>query len=151
MKIAEYILLRGKTSRLVKELIKKRIAFKLEGGIERRKDLAGFRVFVVCTNEIMKERSLKAVHSELSKLGTNLISEKEFRKAKNMFRIDYVNQYATSADRAIFLAENYLAQNDLDKLNEEFNKYLSVSNWQIGSVANKYLSPGRIFLDVKVR
>ncbi len=151
LKIAEYILLRGKTSRFVKDLIKKRVAFRLEGGIERRKDLAGFKVFVVCTNEIMKERSVKAVLSELSKLGTSVISEKEFRKAKNMFRIDYINQYATSADRAIFLAENYLAQNDLNKLNEELNRYLSVSKWQVGSVTNKYLSPGRIFLDIEVR
>ena len=151
LKIAEYILLRGNTSRIVKKLVKKRIALRLEGGIERRKDLAGFKIFVVGINDIMKERCLKAVVTELSKLRTGLIPEREFRKAKNMFRIDYINQYATYADRAIFLAEHYLAQNELDNIHEELNNYLSVSNRQVGSVTNKYLSPGRIFLDVKVR
>jgi len=151
LKIAEYILLRGKTSRLHQRLIKKGIAFRLEGGIEEKKGLAGFKVFVVSTNEIMKERSTKEVLTEITRLKTGLISEKEFGKAKNLFRIDYVHQYASCADRAIFLAENQLAQNALEKLGEELDKYLSVSTLQIASVMNKYFTPGRIFLDVKVR
>ncbi len=151
LKIAEYILMRGETSRLYKKLIKKGIAFEFEGGIEDRKDQAGFKIFVLNTNEIMKERSKKAVLSEISKLRTGLISEKEFRKAKNLFRVDYINQYATCTDKAIFLAENYLAQNNLERFAEEVDKYLSVSTQQIASVMNKYFTPGRIFLDVKIR
>jgi len=151
LKIAEYILLRGETSRLNKKLIKKGIAFKLEGGIEERRDLAGFKIFVLNTNEVMKERSKKAALSEISRLKTGLIPEKEFLKAKNMFRADFINQYATCADKAIFLADNYLAQNNLERFAEELDKYLSVSTLQIASVMNKYYTPGRIFLDIKIR
>lgn len=151
LKIAEYILLRGETSRLFKKLIKKGIAFRLEGGIEERKDLAGFKIFVLNTNEVMKERSKKAAVSEISRLKTGLIPEKEFLKAKNMFRADFINQYATCADKAIFLADNHLAQNNLERLTEELDKYLSVSTLQIASIMNKYFTPGRIFLDIKIR
>lgn len=152
LKIIEYLLLRGETSRLNKRLIKKiRIAYDLSGGIEERRDVAAFKVFVVSTNETMLERSKKAVFSEIARLKTGLISEKEMRKSKNMFRLDYIKQYSTYVDRAIFLAESYLSQNSVENVSEELNKYLSVKPPEIAGAMNKYFAQENILLHVKAR
>ncbi len=152
LKIIEYLLLRGETSRLNKKLIKKiRIAYELSGGIEERRDVAAFKVFVVSTNETMLERSKKAVFSEIARLKTGIISEKEMRKSKNMFRIDYIKQYSTYEDKAIFLAESYLSQNNVENVSEELNKYLSVKPPEIAGAMNKYFAQENILLHVKAR
>lgn len=152
LKIAEYILLRGKTSRLYKRLIKRdRTAYDLSGGIEQRNNLAAFKIFVISTNETMLERSKKAVFSEISRLKTGLISEEEMKKAKNIFRLDYINQYATYMDRAIFLAEIYLTQNDIINISDRLDKYLSVTSSEIAGVMNKYFTQDHILLHVKIR
>lgn len=152
LKIAEYILLRGKTSRLYKRLLKRdRTAYDLSGGIEQRKDLAAFKIFVISTNETMLERSQKAVFSEIRGLKTGLISEEEMKKAKNIFRLDYINQYATYMDRAIFLAEIYLTQNNIINISDQLDKYLSVTSSEIAGVMNKYFTQDHILLHVKIR
>jgi len=152
LRIIEYLLLRGETSRLNKRLIKKvRIAYDLSGGIEERRDVAAFKIFVVSTNETMLERSKKAVFSEIVRLKTGLIPEKEMRKSKNMFRLDYIKQYSTYIDKAVFLAESYLNQNNVENVSEELSKYLSVKPPEIAGVMNKYFVQENIFLHVKAR
>jgi len=152
LRIIEYILLRGQSSRLYKRLIKKqRIAFDLKGNIEQRRELAAFKIFVICSNEIMMTRSEKAILSEINKLKSTLISERELIKSKNMFKMDYINQYATYPDRAIFLAENMLYHNNLDNLPLELKKYMSVSPSEIIGIMNRYFGQGRILLQVKLK
>lgn len=152
LRIIEYILLRGKTSRLYKRLIKKeRIVFDLSGGIEKRRELAAFKIFIINNNEIMMERSRKAILSEINKLKTSLITEKELRKSKNMFKMDYFNQYATYLDRATFLAEELMVKNDLDNLPKELERYLAVTPGEIIGIINRYFSQQNILLTVKIK
>ena len=152
LKIIEYLLLRGKTSRLYKRLIKKdRTAFDLSGGIEERREWAAFKIFVISTNETLLEMSKKAVFSEISRLKTGLISEKEMKKSKNFFRLDYIKQYATPMDRAIFLAENYWNQNKIENSSEILDKFLSVTSSEIAGVMNKYFTRESVFLLVKIK
>ncbi|MFP4082714.1 MAG: M16 family metallopeptidase [Candidatus Aminicenantes bacterium] len=152
LRIIEYILLRGKTSRLYKRLIKKdRTAFGLGGGIDSRRELAAFKIFTICNNDIMVERSKKAVLSEINKLKTSLISEEELRKSKNMFKMDYINQYATYMDRAVFLAQTYLAQNNPDDFPQDLQKYLKVTPPEIIGIMNRYFTQKNILLNVKTK
>ena len=149
LKIIEYILLRGITSRLYKKLIKRsRIARSLSGSIEKRKELATFKIFVSSSNEIMAERSKRVVFSEINKLKSSLIPEKELRKAKNIFKMDYLNQYATSADKAVFLAEAFLSKRSLDDLPDELENYLSVDNYSLIRIMRRYFI-NEIVFDVK--
>ncbi len=152
LKIIEYLLLRGKSSRLYKKLIKQdRTAFNLSGGIEERRELAAFKIFVVNNNEIMMERSKKTTLSEIDKLKFNLISEKELGKAKNMFRMDYINQFATYQDRAIFLAEAYLVKNNLDDFPGDLEKYLAVTSSKVIGIMNRYFTKDNVILNIKIR
>ncbi len=152
MKIIEYILLHGKTSRLNNRLIKKDgTALYYIGGIEIKKDLARLKIFVRNNNEIMAERSKRAIFSEINKLRSRQISAEEFIKAKNMFKMDYINQYTTSLDKALLLAETFLSKKSLDDLSTELDKYLAVTPYNIIRATNKYLIKGRIILDIKIR
>ena len=151
LKIIEYILLRGITSRLQKKLIKRiRIARSLSGSIEKRKELATFKIFVSSSNEIMAERSKRVIFSEINKLKSSLVSEKELRKAKNIFKMDYLNQYATSADKAVFLAEAFLSKKNLDDLPGELENYLSVDHYRLIRIMRRYFT-NEIVFDIKIK
>lgn len=151
LKIIEYILLRGITSRLYKKLIKRtRIARSLSGSIEKRKELATFKIFVSSSNDIMAERSKRVIFSEINKLKSSLVSEKELRKAKNIFKMDYLNQYATSADKAVFLAETFLSKKSLGDLPDELENYLSVDNYSLIRIMRRYFT-NEIVFDVKIK
>ena len=152
MKIIEYILLRGKTSRLENRLKKKDgTALYIIGGIEKKKNLARLKIFVVNNNEIMAARSKRAIFSEINKLRSRQISTEELIKAKNMLKMDYINQYATSLGKALLLAETFLSKKSLDSLSTELDKYLAVNSYNIIRATNKYLINGRIILDIKIR
>jgi predicted Zn-dependent peptidase len=149
LKIIEYILMGGKTSRLYKRLIHRtRIARSLSGGIEKRKELATFKIFVASSNRLMVERSKRIIFSEINKLKSTLIPENELRKAKNIFKMDYLDQYATSADKAIFLAETFLSKKSLDDLAGELDNYLSVNHYNLIRVMRRYFN-NEIVLDIK--
>lgn len=148
--IIEYILLRGKSCRLHRRLIKKeRIALYLSGGIETKKNLAVLKIFVISNNEIMNERCLNAIFSEIDRLKTALISEKELQKVKNMFTRDYLNQFLTTSSKAKWLAETFLSRNGLDHLSEELPEYLKVTPSDIIGIMNRYFTKERILLYVK--
>ena len=150
--ILEYILLRGKTSLLNKRLIKKeQLASHLSGGIEIRKDIARFKIFAINNNRIMVERCKKAIFSEINKLKSSFVSEKELMKSKNMFKIDYINKYATSKDKALSLAETFLSQKNLTDLTEELEKYRAVTPNNIIAIINRYFTQESIILDIRLK
>lgn len=152
LSILEYVLLRGQTSRLYRRLIKKdRIALDLSGGIEKKFDLAAFKIFVINNNEILKERSQKAIFSEINKIKSNLISEKELIKSKNMFKMDYIKQFATSLDKAIFLTEVFLTRKSLDDIPEDLDRFLSITRYDVTRIINKYLGEEKILINIKIK
>lgn len=149
LKIIEYILIQGKTSRLHNKLIKKeRIARHLSGGIEIRKDQARFKLFVLNNNVTLLQRSKRAVFSEIKRLKSRHISKEELQKAKNMFEMDYISQYSTTLDRALFLAEIFLSTKSLNESPAELGKYLQVTPIEIVLVLNRYFGQNNISLNI---
>lgn len=150
--MTEYILLKGQTSRLHERLIEKdRTAIYLSGGIENKGAYSAFKIYVRINNEIMRERSQKALFSEINKLKTTPIPERELEKSKNIFKAAYLRQYATILDKAIFLAEKLLERNNLTSWPNELTRYLSVTDIDILRTVNKYFNDDRIVLDIKVK
>jgi len=152
LKIIEYILLHGVTSRLYRRLFKREvIALRLNGSIEKRKNRAVLRMFVVNTNQLLVERSQRAIFSEIDRLRSRIMQEKELQRAKNMFKKDYINHYATSLNKALFLVETFLSGLSLDDLPEELEKYLSVNPYDILRTSKKYFTEESILLNIKIR
>ncbi len=147
--ITEYVLMKGRTSRMFKRLIiKEKTAIHMSGGIETRKGQSVLKLFVRSNNEIMSERSQRAVLAEINKIKTTYVPEEELRKSKNFFKMDYIKQFKTILDKAIFLAEELLDRGDCMQWLDELDKYLAVSHYDVGRVANKYLKEDRILINI---
>lgn len=151
LSIIDYLLLQGKSSRLHKRLLRQRIAFHLEGGIEIRKDFAVFKILALTNEEMMKERSRRAVFSEINKLRTNLIQDKELQRAKNMFKANYLKKFETTLGKAVHLAETYLENEQLDELFSELNRYMRVTPTLIQRAMISYFSKGSILLKIEIK
>lgn len=151
LSIIEYILFQGKNSRLYKRLMRERIANQMKGGLERRKDFFVMKLFVLATNAVMKDRCRRAVFSEINRMRTGLLSERELERVKNMFKANYIKQFETSLGKAVFLAESYLDRGHLENIFGELDKYMSVTAAKILAVFNRYFSKGSIFLDINIR
>ncbi len=151
--IIEYILMRGNSSRLHERLIKReeRLASQLSGGIDTRHDQAAFRFFVKSSNELKKERCQKEIFSEINKLKSSLISEKELAKAKNVFKKDYVNQYSTTVDKALFLTHTWLSRFPWNDLATELDKYMNVPPQRITYAMRKYFGQDWILINIPIR
>ncbi len=150
--ITEYVLSKGQTSRMYKRLIdKEKTAIYLSGGIETRKNQSVFKMFVRSNNDIMNERNRRAVFAEINKIKTTLITEEELRKTKNIFKMDYLKQFDTALNKAIFLAEDLLDSGDQSPWQEELEKYLAVSHYDVSRVANIYFKEDRILITLQVK
>lgn len=146
--LLEYLLFKGKSGRLQRRLLQReRTAVQMNGRVERRAGGSVLRIFVQTTNSYTRERSLKAIQSEINRLRTQLVSEEELEKAKNLFRRDFIRSYATPLDRALFLLTSYLDGRNLNDIKGELAKYLDVSPARIGAIVHRYLNQKRILLN----
>ena len=150
LKLLEYILLKGKSSRLLSRLIEKeRLAFQLDGGIERKGNLLIFKIFVINNNILTMDRCLNIIISEIDKLKRKRISEKELQRIKNKFKADYYRKFSSTLEKAIFLANQIIDQKSIDSLNEELNNYMKVTSIDLMRVVNRYfLSKNRVILKI---
>ena len=151
--ILDYILFQGKSARLQKKLlVKEGLALYLSGGIERRKDVAVMKLFAMNNNQTMVELTQRSISSEFNRLGDVDVSSAELTRAKNMFKRDYLDRFASPLDRALFLAEMAFSPPGLDGLQELLGRYLRVSASEVRQVVNRYLVPeNSVLLNVKSR
>jgi predicted Zn-dependent peptidase len=151
LKIIEYILLRGNSSRLNRRLIiRDRTALHVSGGLEVKKDRGVFHFFVTSLNEALMLRSQRTVISEIDRLRTNLIPERELKKALNLFELDFRNRYSTNLDRAFFLIDT-LFDSESGYQTYNLGNYLRTTAANIQVVANRYFFQKRITLNVNTR
>ncbi|MGD9345242.1 MAG: pitrilysin family protein [Candidatus Aminicenantes bacterium] len=150
--IIEYILLHGKSSRLQKRLLyEERIVSHLSGGIELKKNLATFKLFIKNTTETLRDRSQKLISDELDGLKSNFVSEQELNKAKNMFKRDYLDTFTTLTEKGIFLAEFHLSRKQNNSYMEELGQYLDVTPSDVIGIANRYFNKERVVLNIKIK
>jgi len=149
--LVDYILIRGKRSRLQKNLLQKdyRLVSYLSGGIEKRSHSAVFKIFAVATNAQMAEESQRAINSEINKFMTGFISEAELAKAKDILKMDFINHFSTSLDKAVFLAEAFFTHPRFDEILLDLDKVLRVTPEEISRIIHRYFIPkNRVLLNV---
>jgi predicted Zn-dependent peptidase len=150
--ITEYALLKGRTSRLFKRLFEKdKTAISMSGGIETRRGQSVFKIFVKANNEIMNERNQRAVIAEINKIKSAYITEEELEKIQNMFKMDYLKQFSTVLDKAIFLTEEFLDRGNHTQWIEELDRYLAVTHFNVSRVANIYFKEDKVLLKIKTK
>ena len=79
---------------------------------------------------------------------TELISEKDLEKLKNVYDSNYVDSNSSVEGIAENLASFYLLYGDVNLVNTEIEMYRSITREEIRDVAKKYLNPNqRLILD----
>lgn len=153
LSLIEYALFRGKSSRLYDRLLNERekIAYQLQGGIEKRHDYAVMKIFVLANEEVMRERCRRAVFSEINRMCTNPLSDKELNRVKNLFKADYLSRFDTSVGKAIFLVENYFEKGSLDEIFDQLDKYMQIPSARLTGVMNRYFSQESVYLDINLK
>ncbi|MDH7511601.1 MAG: pitrilysin family protein [Clostridiales bacterium] len=151
--ILDYILLKGKSSRLYSRIMRRdNLSLSLSGGIEKRKDVAALKIFAMVNNETMIDICQKAIFSEVQKLRTSFVLDAELQKAKNLFKRDYLRRFSTTMETALFLAEMHFSSVGLEYATGEIDKYLKVTPSEVVGAASRYLGPeNSVSLIVRIR
>jgi zinc protease len=150
--ITEYALFKGRTSRMFKRLFEKdKTAISMSGGIETRNEQSVLKLFVKANNEITNERNQRAVFGEINKIKTTYIGEEELHKTKNMFKRDYLKQFETDLDKAIFLTEELLDRGNFTQWLDELDRYLSVTHYDVSRMANKYFKENKVLVKIETK
>jgi len=153
LRILQYMLAEGETSRLRSRLLKKDLTARYLGAsVDVRLSVAALKLFCLNTNEVMVERAQKAILSEIDKLRTNTVSLDEINRAKRRFKADYLAKLSTNLGKALFLVDAAIAGDGLGDPGAELDRYLGVGPLSIQSFVGKYFIPqNRVVLELRRR
>ncbi|HOW85423.1 MAG TPA: pitrilysin family protein [Candidatus Aminicenantes bacterium] len=149
LRLLEYVLLEGETSRLRNRLLRRDLTARyLTGGLDERPGVAALKLFAFCTNAILVARAEKAILAEIDRLKTNAASAEELAKARRRFKKDYYDRLSTSMGKARFLVDAVIAGRDQEAIRRDLDRVLSVSPQNLSSFAAKYFVPqNRVVLE----
>ncbi|AWM13274.1 insulinase family protein [Flavobacterium sp. NRK F10] len=139
----------GKSSKLYKKLVDdQKKALQIGAFNYSQEDYGMYFIYSLPMGQTTEEDLLKGIDEEITKLQTELISEKDYEKLQNKFESDYVNSNASVEGIANNLANYYLLYGDINLINTEIDIFRSITREEIKEVANKYLKPNqRMVLD----
>jgi predicted Zn-dependent peptidase len=151
LKILEYLLFRGRSSRLYTRIMKKDLtAYYMNGGLEERPGLPALKIFALNNNEILAERCQKAILSEFDKLKVDLVSEAELDKAKRLFKTDYLRRLSSGLDRALYLVEASFAGVPVQTLSSELDNHMRVSAQSVNGLMSRLFVPrNKVVLNIR--
>jgi predicted Zn-dependent peptidase len=143
------ILSDGKSSRLYKKIVDdKKMALSLSSFNYSQEDYGAYMIIGIPQGTTTSEELTKEIDEEIVKLQTELISEKDLQKLKNIYDNNYVNSNSSVEGVAENLASYYLLYGDINLINTEIDMYRSVTREEIRDIAKKYLNPNqRLILD----
>jgi predicted Zn-dependent peptidase len=135
------ILSDGASSRINKSVVEKQqlaqFAFAFNYGLE---DAGLSLMAAIAQKDVSLDAILKAFDVEIEKIQTELVTVDEFQKVRNQYENDFVSSNASVAGIAENLANNYVYMGDAGLINNELERYMSVTREDIQRVAKKYLT-----------
>ncbi len=139
----------GKSSKLYKNLVdenKKALqVFAFNRGME---DYSVYNIIALPLGDVSLEELTNDIDSEILKVQTDLISERDYQKLQNKFENGFVNANSSIEGVANSLARYYMLYGDISLINNEIEIYRSITREEIKAVAKKYLNPNqRLILD----
>ena len=139
----------GKSSKLYKKIVdNKKMALEIGSFTYSQEDYGMYIVYGLPMETSTCEDLLIQIDEEITKIQTELISEKDYQKLQNIFENQYVNSNSGVEGIAENLAKFYLLYKDVNLINTEIELYKSITREEIRAVAQKYLNPNqRLLLD----
>lgn len=145
--LLDYILLRGRSSRLSRRLLdpSRKIALRLAGGIERRRERSSYKIFVQAYQPQI-EPCQTEIFDDLARLRQNLLALADLDRFKALFQQEYFRRIGTAIERALYLVDLWFIQRDLDAAPTELARFLAVTPENIVGLAARYFTPANSFL-----
>ena len=143
------VLSEGKSSRLYKKIVDdKKMALQIGAFNYSQEDYGMYILYGMPQGTFTSEDIVKEIDEEVVKLQTELLTDKEMQKLKNIYENNYVNGNSNVEGIAENLASYYLLHGDINLINTEIEMYRSITAQEIREVAKKYLNPNqRLLLD----
>ena len=141
MDMVSKILSQGSSSRLNKRIVEEDQQAVFVGAFPFPLEDPGiFIAFSVINADVKPDVVETSIMEEVTKLQTELITEKEFEKLQNQVENDVVSGYSSQAGIAENLAQYYMYYGDTELINTEIKKYQAVTREDIMNAAKKYLT-----------
>lgn len=131
----------GKSSVLYKKLVDtKKMALQAGAFNLSQEDYGTYIIFALPLGETKLDEITKEIDTEIIKMQTTLISEKDYQKLQNKFENDFVNSNSNVEGIANSLARYNVLYGDTNLINSEIEIYRSITREDIREVAKKYLN-----------
>ncbi|MEJ2163834.1 MAG: pitrilysin family protein, partial [Robiginitalea sp.] len=129
----------GNSSKLYKKLVDdKKMALAVQAVNLSQEDYGIYAIFALPLGETSLESLVVEFDEEITKLQSDLISEKDHQKILNQYENGFVNANSSLQGIAGSLANYYLLYGDTSLINNEIELYRSITREEIMEVANKY-------------
>ena len=141
LEMASAVLSQGNSSRMYKKMVDNKKNSLAVGSFNYAlEDYGAYIMFAIPNNETPLETLLNDMDEEVTKLQTQLISEKEFIKIQNQFEDSYVDKNNRMLGVAENLAGGYTFHKNTNYVNTELDEIRKVTRQDIQDVAKKYLN-----------
>ena len=135
------ILSNGESSRLNKKCVEETQSAMYAGSFPFPSEDPGLSfVFAIANSDVAPNILEEEVNGEFEKLKTELISDKELTKIRNMMENDFIYNFNSMVGIAENLANYKMYLGDANLINTELDRYLQVNKEDILRVANKYFT-----------
>jgi zinc protease len=143
------ILSNGKSSRLYKKIVDdKKMALELGTFNYSQEDYGSYIIYAIPQGNNSAQMLVKEVDEEITKLQSQLLTDKEMQKLLNIYENNFVNKNSSMEGIADHLASYYMLYKDVNLINTEIDIYRSITAQEIQDMAKKYLKPNqRLELD----
>ncbi len=139
----------GKSSKLYKNIVDdKKKALEIGSFTYLQEDYGMYILYGLPMEGNTCNDLLAEIDTEIVKIQSELISEKDFQKLQNIYENQFVNSNTGVEGIAENLAKFYMLYGDVNLINSEIEMYQSITREEIREVAKKYLNPNqRLVLD----
>lgn len=134
----------GKSSKLYRKLVdEKKMSLQVAAFNMSMEDYGLYVILSIPMGNTELTAIKNEFDTEIEKLQTELISQKDYEKLLNKFESRFVDTNGSLEGIANSLAEYYTLYGDTDLINSEIEIYRSISREEIREVANKLLTPNQ--------
>ncbi len=131
----------GQSARIYKELVDKQQKAVFASSVPLALEDSGqFIIYSVANMGIDAKELETLLQLEIDKVKNDLMSEREFQKLQNQIESRISNSYSTVAGLASALPSYHVFYGSTSIINNELEKYMSVTKEEIKAVAEKYLN-----------
>jgi zinc protease len=141
LQVLQTILTNGQSSRLYSRMVdREQLAVSVNGGMASALDPTVFQFMIQPRSGIDPTAAEKALYDELTRLGTEPVSDSELRKAKNQMLAQFYRGMKTIEGRANALGTFEVFQGDYVKLFETDKRIEAVTASDLQRVAKQYFT-----------